>query len=70
SWFEILDEQGKKEVNNFSLWASANKYSVELMLGNVSVLDEYANYLSERPNDIPEGLLMITQAANAHGFSI
>ncbi|ARF69067.1 hypothetical protein B7C51_16510 [Paenibacillus larvae subsp. pulvifaciens] len=70
SWFEILDEQGKKEVNNFSLWASANKYSVELMLGNVSVLDEYANYLAERPNDIPEGLLMITQAANAHGFSI
>ncbi|MDT2275083.1 hypothetical protein P7H20_09935 [Paenibacillus larvae] len=22
SWFEILDEQGKKEVDNFRLWAS------------------------------------------------
>ncbi|MDT2292643.1 hypothetical protein P7H15_06560 [Paenibacillus larvae] len=25
SWFEILDEQGKKEVDNFRLWARANK---------------------------------------------
>ncbi|MEV2969005.1 DNA-binding protein [Paenibacillus larvae] len=70
SWFEILDEQGKKEIDKFRLWAKANKYSVELLLGNVSVLDEYTNYLTEYPNEIPAGLLLITKAANAYGFSI
>ncbi|MCY9751453.1 DNA-binding protein, partial [Paenibacillus larvae] len=58
SWFEILDEQGKKEVDNFHLWARANKYGTKLLLGDdLSVLDEYVNYLAEHPNDIPEGLL-------------
>ncbi|MCY9679899.1 DNA-binding protein, partial [Paenibacillus larvae] len=34
SWFEILDEQGKKEVDNFRLWARANKYGTKLLLGD------------------------------------
>lgn len=70
SWFEILDEQGMKEVDNFRLWARANKYSIELLLGNVGVLDEYTNYLAENPNEILTGLARIIEAANAHGFSI
>ncbi|MCY9751354.1 hypothetical protein M5W75_16290, partial [Paenibacillus larvae] len=70
SWFEVLDEQGKKEVEKFRLWAKANKYCIELLLGNVSVLDEYTNYLAEHPNEIPTGLARIMEAANAHGFSI
>ncbi|MDT2304194.1 hypothetical protein P7H21_09755 [Paenibacillus larvae] len=37
---------------------------------SVLLLDEYVNYLAEHQNDIPEGLLLITKAANAHGFSI
>ncbi|AVF25134.1 hypothetical protein P4H28_22120 [Paenibacillus larvae] len=52
------------------MWAKANKYSVELLLGNVSVLDEYTNYLTEYPNEISLGLLVIIQSANAYGFSI
>lgn len=69
-WFEILDEQGKKEVDKFRLWAKANKYSVELLLGNVSVLDEYTNYLADHPDEVLTGLLLIMEAANAYGFSI
>ncbi|MGG3787880.1 DNA-binding protein, partial [Paenibacillus larvae] len=42
-WFEILDEHGKKEVDKFRLWAQANKYGIELLLGNTSILDEYTN---------------------------
>ncbi|MEV2794134.1 hypothetical protein ABNC06_15125 [Paenibacillus larvae] len=70
SWFEVLDEQGKKEVEKFRLWAKANTYCIELLLGNVSVFDEYTNYLAEHPNEIPTGLARIMEAANAHGFSI
>ncbi|MCY9508475.1 DNA-binding protein, partial [Paenibacillus larvae] len=70
SWFEILDDQGKKEVEKFRSWAKANKYSVELFLGNISVLDEYTIHLTEHPNQIPTGLLLITKAANAYGFPI
>ncbi|AHD04517.1 hypothetical protein ABNB59_05160 [Paenibacillus larvae] len=34
------------------------------------MLDEYTNYLTEHPNEISLGLLMIIQSANAYGFCI
>ncbi|AQZ46411.1 hypothetical protein B5S25_07035 [Paenibacillus larvae subsp. pulvifaciens] len=69
-WFEILDEHGKKEVDKFRLWAQANKYGIELLLGNTSILDEYTNYLTDHPNEIPAGLCNILEAANTYAFNV
>ncbi|MDT2287101.1 hypothetical protein P7H17_15140 [Paenibacillus larvae] len=57
-------------MDKFRLWAKANKYTVELLLGNTGVLDEYTNFLTDYPNEILSGLLTIIKAANTFGFSI
>ena len=70
SWFKLLDNLGKKEVDKFSLFAKANRYCIELWLGNTGVLDEFVNFLVEHPKRIPSSLLVILEAANTYRLNI
>ncbi|ARF69410.1 hypothetical protein B7C51_18710 [Paenibacillus larvae subsp. pulvifaciens] len=70
SWFELLDDLGRQEVDNFSQFAKGNKYCVELLLGNTDILDEFINFLANHPNHIPDALLVIIEAANAYNLNI
>ncbi|MGM0715287.1 helix-turn-helix transcriptional regulator [Brevibacillus parabrevis] len=70
SWFELLDEIGYKEVKKFNVWGRANLYGLGLKKGNLILLSEYVDFLTEHPNEILPGMLTIIEAANQHGFCI
>ncbi|NRR03677.1 helix-turn-helix domain-containing protein [Brevibacillus sp. RS1.1] len=71
SWFELLDEVGHKEVEKFSVWAKANMYTLEVLSGNTSILEEYADYLDSLPtNEILAGLISIMKSANTYHFCV
>lgn len=70
SWFENLDEIGKKEVEKFKLFAIANMNNLNLLLGNDSSLNEYVSFLLEHPHEILPSICIILESANKHNFSI
>jgi transcriptional regulator with XRE-family HTH domain len=70
SWFELLDEVGHYEVQKFQLWAKANMYTLEILLGNVEVLPEYLDFLKHNPPEILPALITIIESANKHGFTV
>ncbi|KJD43170.1 hypothetical protein [Paenibacillus terrae] len=70
SWFEGLDEVGKKEVQMFQIFAVANSYTLEILMGHSYVLSEYTNYLSMHKHEILSGLATILESANKYGFSV
>lgn len=70
SWFEGLDENGHLSVERYRTWAIGNMYTLEILMGNVSVFPEYIQLLQDNPNEILLGLLTIMKSANIHGLSV
>ncbi|OMF92397.1 hypothetical protein [Paenibacillus sp. FSL R7-0273] len=68
-WFEMLDEEGLRLVDAFKSYATGNRYTLELLKGNIDVLPEYTAYLAEHPSEVLAGLVSILEAANRFGFS-
>ncbi|MFS0557159.1 helix-turn-helix domain-containing protein [Brevibacillus sp. 179-C9.3 HS] len=70
-WFELLDEVGRKYVENFKVWAKANSYTLEVLSGNTSIIEEYADYIESLPtNEILAGLISIMKSANTYHFCV
>ncbi|QDX95366.1 DNA-binding protein [Brevibacillus laterosporus] len=69
-WFENLDDVGQKEVQKFRLWAQANRYTFDLLLGLTDILPDYIAFLDEHPKEILAGLVTIVESANKYDFSI
>ncbi|AWX58795.1 XRE family transcriptional regulator [Brevibacillus brevis] len=70
-WFELLDEDGRKEVERFKVWAKANSYTLEVLSGNTSIIEEYADYLDSLPtNEVLAGLNAIMKSANTYHFCV
>jgi hypothetical protein len=70
SWFEDLDEAGKNDVENFKMFAIANSYTLDMLMGHAHMLGDYTQYLFDHPYEILPGLVVITEAANKYGFAI
>ncbi|GGH19580.1 hypothetical protein [Paenibacillus segetis] len=70
SWFKGLDEQGRIEVQRFSMYARANLLCIEVKMGNQTVIPQYAAFLQENPDEILEGLITLLISANQHQYSI
>ncbi|RAT98944.1 helix-turn-helix transcriptional regulator [Brevibacillus sp. Leaf182] len=70
SWFGLLDEIGQIEVQKFRTWATANLYTLNILIGDGDVIPEYIQFLDDHPKEILSGLVTIVKAANEHGFSI
>ncbi|WP_019914913.1 hypothetical protein [Paenibacillus sp. HW567] len=70
SWFEILDEEGRHIVESFSLFAIANGFTLEMMIGNEAALPAYTAFLANNPGEILPGLVVIVESANRYGFSV
>ncbi|OUQ85181.1 DNA-binding protein [Brevibacillus brevis] len=70
SWFELLDEIGQIEVQKFRSWATANLYTLNILMGNSDVIPDYIHFLSDHPKEVLSGLVTIVSAANQYGFSI
>ncbi|MED1916532.1 helix-turn-helix transcriptional regulator [Bacillus thuringiensis] len=70
-WFELLDEVGHQEVEKFRVWAKANLYTLEVLSGNTSIIEEYADYLESLPtNEVLAGLISIMKSANTYQFCV
>ena len=70
SWIEGLDQEGLLIVEKYRMWAIANTYSLEILMGNVNILPSYTQILKDNPKEILTGLLTIMRSANRHGFSV
>lgn len=68
-WFEMLDEKGLEAVEHFRLFAKANSFTLEMLVGNVNVLPSYTAFLADNPGEILAGLITIMDSANRYGFS-
>ncbi|CCF16704.1 putative DNA-binding domain protein [Brevibacillus laterosporus GI-9] len=68
-WFELLDDLGEREIEKFRIWGKANMYTLDLLLGNIGVLSEYIDFLTQYPNEHTAGFLTIMKSANLHNFS-
>ncbi|ULO07850.1 DNA-binding protein [Paenibacillus sp. 19GGS1-52] len=69
SWFEMMDEVGRQAVETFRLYAIANSYTLEMLVGNIKALPAYISFLAEHPGEILPGMLIIMESANRYGFS-
>ena len=70
SWFKVLDNLGQMEVLKYSKFAKANRYCIELRLGNTSIFDEFIQFLTNHPDRIPDSLLVIIETANTYRLNI
>ncbi|TKH43052.1 DNA-binding protein [Paenibacillus terrae] len=70
SWFKGLDENATNDVENFKMFAIANSYTLDMLMGHVHILQEYTQYLLDHPQEILTGLVVIIEAANKYGFAI
>lgn len=69
-WFELLDDVGRREVERFKLWAKANLYTCDLLLGQTHILDEYLDFLEKNPDELRAGLLTVMEAACKYDIDI
>ncbi|CAM3299124.1 helix-turn-helix domain-containing protein [Paenibacillus taichungensis] len=70
NWIEENDEEAKQIIEQFSEWAVANTYLYRLMSGDVGVLNEYADYVSYREEEIFVAVRHIVQAANFYRLNV
>ncbi|MHB0883731.1 DNA-binding protein [Paenibacillus sp. SEL1] len=70
SWFKGLNSEGEQYVKMFSLWAKANSYTLDMLLGKRDVLVEYISFLNQHPEEKLSGLLTILESANKYNFSV
>ncbi|WP_332329999.1 helix-turn-helix domain-containing protein [Paenibacillus sp. 481] len=69
-WFELMDERGQIAVQKFKLWAAANLYNLDLLIGKIDILPEYLQFLEKNPQELLPSLLKIIKSANLHRFQI
>lgn len=70
SWFEFLDDEGRSIVEVFRMFAVANSFTLEMLVGNFEALPDYIAFLLEHPGEILPGLVIIMEAANRFGFTV
>lgn len=69
-WIIETDEFAEATKYQFAEWAKANRYLYRLMSGEVSVLEEYVEYIASNDNEILRALFKIVKAADMYNFNI
>ncbi|AUO06949.1 DNA-binding protein [Paenibacillus sp. lzh-N1] len=70
SWFKGLDEVGQREVEKLKMYATANGYVLDLLMGDKSNLEKYILLLEENEKEILPGILTLLEVANKQSFNI
>ncbi|WP_068497161.1 helix-turn-helix domain-containing protein [Paenibacillus kribbensis] len=70
SWFKGLDSEGEADVKQFRLWAKANSYTLDLLIGKKDILPAYITFLEDHPEEISSGLVTILETANRYDFDV
>lgn len=64
------DEEALWYIQQFSDWATANRLLYRFLSGEVALLEEYADFVAERPDEISVALAHIVKTANRFDFDI
>lgn len=70
SWVREDDDESRRVLKQFEEWATANKYLYQMLSGDINVVNEYANYITQYPDEIFLALRYIIQAANKFNWNI
>ena len=70
SWFEGLDENGIKEVEQLAMFAQANLLSIEIKEGDLTRVVEYIDFLKQEPNEVVDGLTTLLETSNRNNFFV
>ncbi|MDQ0492333.1 DNA-binding protein [Paenibacillus brasilensis] len=62
-WMEDLEEEGNQVVEEFRFLAKTNLYAVDILSGNIGLIEEYVAFLQANLEEILPGLNTILQAA-------
>lgn len=69
-WISGIDNEGYAEVEYYREIALANRYFIELLEGNTSVLPDYLVFLRDNKEEILPGVLNILDSAVKHGYNV
>lgn len=70
SWVKETDTETLYWLNLSKEWATANIYANKLMGGDISVLEEYVEYIKGQPDEILVALVNIMYAANRYEIDV
>ncbi|MFB5269536.1 helix-turn-helix domain-containing protein [Paenibacillus enshidis] len=70
SWIREKDEEARRYIHRFAEWASANTYLYRVLSGQADALEEYADFVASRPDEIFYALGYMVKAANRFDFDI
>jgi tetratricopeptide (TPR) repeat protein len=69
-WFNGLDQQGEAEVEYYRHAAKANLYALDILSGHAEVLQEYAQFLRDNPEELLPGLISIVEGAYRYDYPL
>ncbi|MFB5269522.1 transcriptional regulator [Paenibacillus enshidis] len=69
-WIREDDEEARRCIHQFAEWAAANKYLYRVLSGEAAALEEYADFVASRPDEIFYALGYMVKAANRFDFDI
>ncbi|WP_138495738.1 transcriptional regulator [Paenibacillus pinistramenti] len=70
SWVKESDEQSLRIMEQYRGLAKVNTYLYELMMGNITVLKDYVEYILSREEEILPALVKIVEAANRFDMNV
>ncbi|GGA41323.1 helix-turn-helix domain-containing protein [Paenibacillus physcomitrellae] len=69
-WVKETDEHSLKIKEQYRGLAKVNTYLYELMMGKVTVLQDYVEYIGSKEEEILPGLVKIVEAANRFNINV
>ncbi len=69
-WFKGLDDEGLNEVEYYKYISEPNNYEVELLSGNLDLIDRYISFLLKNPKETRPGLITLLKVATKFNLNI
>lgn len=70
NWVQEDSEEAHRIIKQYKMWAVANTYLYELMMGKIEVLPDYVAYIESKEDEILPALTKILQVANRFLFNV
>ncbi|MFM9281582.1 hypothetical protein [Paenibacillus jiagnxiensis] len=69
-WIREDDEEARRHIHQFAEWAAANRYLYRVLSGEAAALEDYADFVASRPDEIFYALGYMVKAANRFDLDI
>lgn len=70
SWVKEDSEEAHRIIEQYKVWAVANTYLYQVMMGKAEVIPQYVAFIESDENEIIHALTKILQASNHYDFNI